>query len=462
MKSFVIRDIVENDLCIGCGLCAAICPQHILSIEWNRFGEYNPVEKSPCDTECGLCLKVCPFADGNDNEDSIGKALYGEISGICHSGETGYFLNSYVGYAPITRKRGASGGMATWLLSTLLQKGIVDYVIAVVPNDDPDNLFKFAILSNPEAVLDSSGSVYYPVEFSDVLRQIQNNPGKYAIIGIPCFIKGIRLAQKRNKNLKDRIAICIGLICGQMKTKDFTSYIANLACVRGPLKKVQYRGKNPGYPASNFFFSFDNDTGDTGNIFWNNGISEAWVNRWFTPIPCNYCDDIFAECADVAFMDAWLPQYSKDNQGTSIVLVRSQQIQDAIKYGIKNHELSLDPIAIEKVVESQVGVIDIKRHHLAYQLYLGHQKGMHAPVKRVVPSELASAPSRQKIILKNQMQRVSREFWDPEKQDAEHLRANMQPYLAQLAKMNESSRIFIFPLKIIRYIRRKIRSFFHE
>ena len=30
--------------------------------------------------------------------------------------------------------------MATWLLSTLLKKGIVDYVIAVVPNDDPDQL----------------------------------------------------------------------------------------------------------------------------------------------------------------------------------------------------------------------------------------------------------------------------------------------------------------------------------
>jgi len=68
-----------------------------------------------------------------------------------------YYLESYVGYAPGTRKYGSSGGMATWLLSTLLKKGIVDYVIVVVANHDPDQLFEFTIISNPDAVLDSAG-----------------------------------------------------------------------------------------------------------------------------------------------------------------------------------------------------------------------------------------------------------------------------------------------------------------
>lgn len=33
------------------------------------------------------------------------------------------------------------------------------------------------------------------------------------------------------------------------------------------------------------------------------------------PRACNYCDDVFAECADVTCMDAWLPEYSQDHRG---------------------------------------------------------------------------------------------------------------------------------------------------
>jgi len=254
--------------------------------------------------------------------------------------------------------------------------------------------------------------------------------------------------------------ICIGLICGQMKTKHYTSYIARLAGVQGRLKKVYYWGKNPNYPTSNYYYSFENDSGVTGKIFWNNGVSEAWLNRWFTPTPCNYCDDIFAECADIAFIDAWLQEYSKDCQGTSIVVVRSQLAKDLIDRGIK--EIILNPISIEKVMQSQEGVVNIKRQHLAYQLYFGHQKGLKIPDKRIVPSKLSDPYLQQEIFFKNQMQSVSREIWDPTKQDAERLLKEMRPYLAQITKMNEGSRIFIFTLKAIQYILRKTRNFLHE
>ena len=99
MKSSVITNTVKHDLCIGCGFCAALCPQDILAMQWNHCGEYNPVEVSPCTTECGLCLKVCPFADSEENEDTIGERLYGAVPGIQHRSETGYYLASYVGYS---------------------------------------------------------------------------------------------------------------------------------------------------------------------------------------------------------------------------------------------------------------------------------------------------------------------------------------------------------------------------
>ena len=55
--------------------------------------------------------------------------IYGSTEGIKYLSETGYYLDSYVGYSNEFRQSSASGGMATWLLTKLLKEGIVDYVI---------------------------------------------------------------------------------------------------------------------------------------------------------------------------------------------------------------------------------------------------------------------------------------------------------------------------------------------
>jgi len=46
----VCTEVVGKNLCIGCGICASICPRENLKIEFNRFGEYNALE---IDNSCG-------------------------------------------------------------------------------------------------------------------------------------------------------------------------------------------------------------------------------------------------------------------------------------------------------------------------------------------------------------------------------------------------------------------------
>jgi coenzyme F420 hydrogenase subunit beta len=416
---------------------------------WNRFGEYNSSEVKPCTTDCGLCQKVCPFGDPEEDEGTIGERLYGAAPGIQHRSETGYYLAAYVGHSEKHRPTSASGGVATWLLETLLSDDIVDHVICVAPTGDPERLFEFKVFSTPNEVRTGAGSAYYPVEMSAVIRAVLETPGRYAIVGLPCFIKAVRLAQRSSAKLRERIVVTIGLVCGQMKSKHFTDYIASLAGVRGTVIGVRYRAKEQYQPASNYHYNFTTKGGEERKIFWDEGISEAWTNRWFTPEACNYCDDVFAECADVVCMDAWLPEYSRDSRGTSLVLVRSPAVREVLEQG---QGVRLDPIPVERVVQSQSGVVAVKRRHLAYRLYLDREG---APKKRVAPARPKNPLLQQEVVLKERMRIMSHDRWATGLTDAEKFRDGMRPHLKRLAGGIRLSYAITFPVKALRFIRRR-------
>jgi len=301
-----------------------------------------------------------------------------------------------------------------------------------------------------------AGSAYYPVEMSEVIRHVLDHPGRYVITGLPCFIKAIRLAQQRNKKLQERIVVTMGLVCGQMKSRHFTDYIASLAEVRGKVMDVRYRGKSPDQPANNFYFLFKTYEGDEKKIFSRDGISEAWMNRWFTPNACNYCDDVFAECADVVCMDAWLPEYSRDSGGMSLVLVRSPTVQKIIGGGAA---ITLNSIPVEKIIQSQAGVMEVKRPQLKYRLYNAHQNGLKVPRKRVKPTRKVNYFLRQEVLLKEQMRLASKENWITLVLVRKSFRQMMQPYLRRLQRRNWVSRVITLPIQVIK---KAMQGYRHE
>lgn len=382
--SNVLETTVKYDLCAGCGLCAGICPKNALTIQWNTRGEYNPVQTAECNN-CGLCVKSCPFSEGTDNEDTIGNNLFGTINGIHHLPETGFYLSSYVGHVTSEEQRmnSASGGLATWFLETLLTRNIVDSVICVEHSYDGKRLFKYTIAKTIEYIRRSAGSSYYPNEISEVIRYIRDTPGRYAVIGLPCFVKGLRLAQQTNKTLRERVIIIAGLTCGKMKNTNFTKYIANISGLDEEIKEVSFRCKSLDRPANNFFFNFTGVSGKNTHFFWGGELSRVWSSSEFTLPACEFCDDIFAECADITFMDAWLPEYTSDSRGTSLCIVRSELAANILQ---ENDGIVIEPISIQKVIASQRGVILNKREMLSCRLASRKKSGTFIPKKRVSPA----------------------------------------------------------------------------
>lgn len=272
---------------------------------------------------------------------------------------------------------------------------------------------------------------------SEVIGQVFSVPGRYAITGLPCFIKAIRLAQQTNKKLRERIIVTLGLTCGQMKSKHYTSYLVALTGMEGTVTKVNYRGKDPEKPASNYYFLCRKRNGEEKRIFWDKGVSEAWLNRWFTPNACNYCDDVFAECADVTCMDAWLPTYSQDYKGTNLVLIRSPNIWEIIERGRKNQQVCLEPISIQEIIKSQAGVLKTKRKDLALRLYLSHQNRRPVPNKRVFTRKVRNPLKKIEISNIDMMQAESKKRYLMHSQkgckcDIKNFREDLLPYIKRV------------------------------
>ena len=376
------EQVVEADLCCGCGACAGGCPDDALEMSFNRHGEYVPHRTQDC-RSCGLCLKVCPFINSNPNEDELGHAHFGEIEGVQHRVETGYYLSAHLGHAPDpdVRWNGSSGGMATWVLCELLERDEIDHVLTVTPRRDPDKLFEFCVASSPDEVRRCSKSSYYPVEASEVLRFVRENEGRYAFVGLPCACKAIRLVQRGNQTIGRRLRWVFGLVCGmQQACTCFVSEVARIAGLPGTPVTVCFRDKSRDRPASNFGITLEDASGNSRTVPFRKGPNRLWGRGIFSLGACKYCDDIFSECADAAFMDAWLPEYSNDPEGHSIVLSRSPRL-DRLLDGVP----TLKRVGIEEVVRSQS--LEQKREKLRVRLFLSKGR-THFPRKRVKPRAL--------------------------------------------------------------------------
>ena len=355
----LLKKVVNKNLCCGCGVCAGICPQKVLTIQFNLYGEYNPVLTGTC-VECGLCEKVCPFLAGNPNEDDIGTELYSQVENIQHRPETGYYLESYVGHAPDEKIHwdGASGGMVTWVLCELLRSGEVDHVLTVSSNPDPKKLFKFVVVSTPEEVRACSKSAYYPVETSEVLQHVLEKDGRYAMVGLPCVCKAVRLAQRNNKKLRDRITVLLGLVCGKLPSSFLPEFLMRRIDVDpGECRRVSFREKEHGKPSHVYLFKgFDHKKEELCSIYWHEGYSKAYMYDYFKLNSCNLCEDGFAECSDATFMDAWTAEHKNRSNGSSFMLARNPKLNKLIGADYKQESIKL-------VISSQGGPVARTRGH---------------------------------------------------------------------------------------------------
>jgi coenzyme F420-reducing hydrogenase beta subunit len=371
LATFSPGQIISSGLCIGCGACATMPG---VRMDFDRYGQIKPrAENGWIDKRNASFSKICPFSPAALDEDELAAMLY--PSAASQSDLLGRYESAYVGYVAEGdfREKGSSGGLVTWVAAELMQQGLVDGVAHVVPNEScgGEPLFHYVISRDINALRLGAKSRYYPVELSGVLDIVRETPGRYAIVGIPCFIKAVRLACNEDPVLKDRIGITIGLFCGHMKSARMTeSFAMQMGVDLGEVERLDYRTKNPDRPANWYRAEFTMRDGTIRGQDWWHLVDGDWGAGFFQYSACNFCDDVVAETADISLGDAWVEPYSSDGRGTSVVIVRSRPLARLIQEAMAKSRLALSPVNEALVVATQAAGFRHRREGLAFRLQL--------------------------------------------------------------------------------------------
>jgi coenzyme F420 hydrogenase subunit beta len=346
-KIRTIQEVVNEGLCHGCGTCVSLCPQSAIALcRSERQGIYLPaIDRALC-RECGLCFKVCP---GHEvlfqklNLEIFGKESEDKLLGCYQSCYTGFATDYDI------RFKSSSGGMVTGLLVYALERGLIDGALVTRMRQDRPLEPEPFVARTREEILEATRSKYCPVAANLGLQYILQNEGKYAVVGLPCHLHGIRKSERINQKLKERIVLHLGIFCATTISFLGTElFINRLGLKKTDIVRMDYRGN--GWPGS-LIIELKGNIKKQIEPF---GKCLDSTFQAFAPWRCKLCIDHAAELADISLGDAWLPEIiSQDKTGTSIIVTRNQPGEELLKNALNDKIIRVDRVKVDDVKRSQ-------------------------------------------------------------------------------------------------------------
>lgn len=381
------REISKSGLCIGCGACVAQASDRTARMRFDRFGQLKPSVSGDWPRRSPAFAHVCPFSPLSQNEDAIAAERFASSQHV--DPLIGRFEACYVGHAKEGNFRtdGSSGGMANWTAVELLERQLVDGVAHVVPRPEGQEgqpFFRYQISRTAADVCKGAKSRYHPVEMSGIIEEMRHCAGRYAVVGIPCFVKALHLLSLHDPVLRERLVFTLGLFCGHMKSVRFVeSFAWQMGARIDSVAGVDYRLKDARRPANWYTAHLRMRDGSSRSKDWWHLVDGDWGAGFFQNSACNFCDDVVAETADISFGDAWVEPYSSDGRGTNVVIVRSPVLHRLIGRAASEGRLNLREVDSAFVVQTQAAGYRQRREGLAFRLSWP-RRGVR-PLKRTAP-----------------------------------------------------------------------------
>ena len=361
-----LNDIVDNGLCIGCGLCQSIAGKENIEVSMTAKGRLEPKEIGKISPEIfKKILNVCPgtIVEGLPKEEVDS---YSENNLVL-----GYYLSLFYSWSTNKKIRfeSSTGGLLNGLSLYLLESKKVKFIMHTDgnPKKPMRSVSKFSY--NKEELLgNESRSRYGPASPLDRFHEALDLNLPFAFVGKPCDISAVRQLAKIDSRVNKLCKYLLTLVCGGFaeftKSQDF---IESFKVKEDELSIFRYRGY--GNPGRMYIKTKDGREHDREyNSFWGE------ESTWRVPFRCKICPDAIGESADVAALDTWRGGSPKgEDEGFNAAIVRTKKGLDLINSATKAGFIHIgDKLKIEDIDDFQPHQVNKKK--AVYARHLGMTK----------------------------------------------------------------------------------------
>ena len=289
-QATTVREVVENGLCIGCGLCEALGPDR-WKMTMTDAGRLRPASVAPENLgKDAEILAACPGVVAVAlNEGTKDDEVWGSYTSMSEA---------WAGDADI-RFRAATGGVLTALGVHLLRSGKAEFILHCAADPVRPMRTSWVMSDTPEHVIARAGSRYGPSDTLAGLEAALARGMHFAIIAKPCDAGAVRARAQADPRLDDLLVAVLVMVCGGASDLGKSlNLLDELALSEDELTVFRYRGYgNPGRTRV--------ETRD-GRAF-EKTYQELWEDEagWRIQSRCKICPDAIGEAADVAAADIW-------------------------------------------------------------------------------------------------------------------------------------------------------------
>lgn len=282
-----VQDIVENGLCIGCGLCAALGPYKMV---FTPQGRLRPQLSAPQQDDTAI-LGACPGAVAAPNAEK--GAYLDPIWGHYNRIEKAWAGD------PVTRYQAATGGILTALGMHLLRTAQVRFVLHCAADPDQPMRSRWYMSETPDDVLARAGSRYGPTDTLAGLEAALSRDVPFAIIAKPCDAGAVRARAKYDPRIEKNLKALLVMVCGGASDIGKSQgALEALGIAEEDVTLFRYRGHgNPGPTRI--------ETRHGGAF--ETSYADMWQDEsgWRIQSRCKICPDALGEAADIAAADIW-------------------------------------------------------------------------------------------------------------------------------------------------------------
>ncbi len=330
--------IVEQGLCIGCGLCQAVAGSERVDVCKTRNSFLQPVVVGELDHETvDRIYGSCP---GTRVEGLPGRLVEADTRTDNVWGPWRRALRAWAG-DPAIRFEGSTGGVLTALGIYLLESKRVDFILHVKTSVSEPGFGERCLSFNAADVIDAAGSRYGPaaplIDIDDVLAR-----GKpFAVIAKPCDINALRNYAEQDARVDELVKYWLAMVCGGYGTPRGTvEFFRRVGIDPDEVTALRYRGR--GCPGPTRV-----ETGDGVREFHYIDFWGEDETTWTLPFRCKICPDGIGEASDIAAADTWVggsPNRvdSVDDPGTNAVIARTRAGEELLAAAFAAGALTLD------------------------------------------------------------------------------------------------------------------------